>query len=312
MTGLSHSVDAGSGPSGDGHQPQAGLGLPQVPEGWTVVRTRRAGPFVTGAHLRRPDGRLVEWRSRAHRKRLGLGEESAPQGHRFRHRPSAACWWIAGLFAGGSVCFALGSLPPFFNGVAPSVVAATFFGGSILFTCASGIQYDESRAAPTSLGPDAKSRPAFRRLLGAAPDSLGWWAAAIQLVGTLLFNMSTFAAAQSSLDTQQARRLIWAPDLFGCVCFLIASWLAFIEVNSGLRPRPDGSIGWRIAALNMIGSVAFGAAAIGARYLRTSGEPANITLVNLATFAGALCFLGGSILLPVEAAAGAPPTTSVR
>lgn len=217
---------------------------------------------------------------------------------------------MAGLFAGGSICFALGSLPPFFQGVAPSVVAATFFGGSLLFTSASALQYDESRAAPTSLGPGSSRRPALRRLLGVAPDSVGWWAAAIQLVGTLLFNLSTFSATQSNLDTEQARRLIWAPDLFGSACFLVASWLAFIEANSGVRPRPDGSTGWRIAALNLFGSVAFGVSAIAARYLRTSGQTANITLVNLGTCVGAVCFLVGALLLPVEAAEGAPPATS--
>ena len=52
----------------------------------------------------------------------------------------------------------------------------------------------------------------------------------------------------------------------------------------------------------MAGSVAFGAAAIAARYLHTTGEIANITLVNVGTFVGALCFLAGAVLLPVESA----------
>ncbi len=293
-------------------QPPTGWGLPQVPDDWTVIDTQRAGPFVVGAHVRRADGRLVEWRARAHRKRLGLGlgRNAATTPDRVRHRPTASCWWMAALFAGGSVCFALGSLPPFFNGLAPSVVAATFFGGSVLFTSASVIQYDESRATPASIGPGAQRRPVIRRLLGVSPGSLGWWAAAIQLVGTLLFNLSTFAATQSSLDAQQDRRLIWAPDLFGSVCFLVASGLAFVEVNAGLMPRPDGSIGWRIAALNLVGSIAFGISAVAARYLPTSGQPANIALVNAGTFVGALCFLAGSMLLPVEAAKGAPAMAS--
>ena len=250
-----------------------GWGLPQVPDDWTVVDTKRAGPFVVGAHVRRADGRLVEWRARAHRKRLGLGRSDGAGPDQVRPGPTASCWWMAGLFAGGSVCFALGSLPPFFNGLAPSVVAATFFGGSVLFTSASVIQYDESRATPASIGPGAQRRPVIRRLLGVSPGSLGWWAAAIQLVGTLLFNLSTFAATQSSLDAQQDRRLIWAPDLFGSVCFLVASGLAFVEVNAGLMPRPDGSIGWRIAALNLVGSIAFGISAVAALSLIHISEP---------------------------------------
>jgi hypothetical protein len=184
---------------------RAKWGLPHLPDGWAVVDTRHAGPFITRAHLRRPDGRLVEWRSRAHRKRLGLGGDEASTGRRAR-RPSPSCWWMAGLFAGGSICFAFGSIPLFFNAVASSVVSATFFGGSVLFTTASIIQYDESRAAPSSIGAGATKRPLRQRLLGASPGDLGWWAAAIQLGGTLFFNLSTFAATQSNQDLEQARR----------------------------------------------------------------------------------------------------------
>ncbi|MBK9558021.1 MAG: hypothetical protein IPO44_00030 [Candidatus Microthrix sp.] len=59
-----------------------------------------------------------------------------------------------------------------------------------------------------------------------------------------------------------------------------------------------------------MGSIAFGVSAVAARYLPTSGQPANIALVNASTFVGALCFLGGSMLLPVEAAKGAPAMAS--
>ncbi|MBI2706605.1 MAG: hypothetical protein HYX32_15130 [Actinobacteria bacterium] len=47
--------------------------------------------------------------------------------------------------------------------------------------------------------------------------------------------------------------------------------------------------------------------AIAARYLRTTGEPANIALVNLGTFLGAVCFFVGAALLPVESAQRAAP-----
>jgi hypothetical protein len=103
---------------------------------------------------------------------------------------------------------------------------------------------------------------------------------------------------------QQERHLIWAPDLWGSVCFLVASWLAYVEVCPQVWRRPRGDLGWEIAALNLVGSIAFGASAIGARYLTTTGEPANITLVNLGTFVGAVCFFIGAALLPVESATG--------
>ena len=70
----------------------------------------------------------------------------------------------------------------------------------------------------------------------------------------MFFNISTFSATQADLTTAQARHLIWAPDVLGSICFLVASWFAYAEVNRGVLPRSDRSIGWRIAALNMLGS----------------------------------------------------------
>ena len=152
--------------------------------------------------------------------------------------------------------------------------------------------------------PTGPHRRGLRGALGWRPHSLGWWATTVQLVGTILFNVSTFAATRDELTLQQERHLIWAPDLWGSVCFLVASWLAYVEVSPHLWHRPRGDLGWEIAALNLAGSVAFGAAAIGARYLTTTEEPANITLVNLGTVAGAVCFFFGALLLPAESASG--------
>lgn len=207
---------------------------------------------------------------------------------------------MGALFAVGSICFALGSVPLYFDHVQPAVVAATFFVGSLFFTSASAVQLHETGSAPTGIEPGSAGPRGLRALVGAAPRRIDWWAATVQLVGTVFFNITTFAATRSSLTVHQERHLIWAPDVAGSICFLVASWLAYSEVNKGARPCPDGSTGWWIAGVNLAGSVAFGVAAIGSRYLRTTGELANITLVNAGTFVGALCFLAGAILLPVE------------
>ncbi len=42
--------------------------LPAVPGDWTLVDTRRAGPFLVRARLRRSDGSEVVWTSRGPRK----------------------------------------------------------------------------------------------------------------------------------------------------------------------------------------------------------------------------------------------------
>ncbi len=63
--------------------------------------------------------------------------------------------------------------------------------------------------------------------------------------------------------------------------------------------------------VNMGGSIAFGAAAIASRYMRANGEIANVALVNLGTFVGAVCFFVGALLLPIESArdSASPPAS---
>ncbi|WP_082570614.1 YrhK family protein [Cellulomonas sp. Root485] len=273
--------------------------VPDLPAGWRVLHTHGPLGFVTHAVLVRPDGSEVEWSSRRHRKGLGLrlAGVRAEGG-----RASAMSWWIGSLFAVGSLCFALGSVPLYFDTLDPAVVAGTFFVGSIFFTSAGYLQFHETLRAPGGVLAESARPSRLASLVGWQPRRIDFWAVLVQLVGTVFFNISTFSATQADLTTAQARHLIWAPDVLGSICFLVASWFAYAEVNRGVLPRSDRSIGWRIAALNMLGSVAFGVSAVAARYVRSTGELANLELVNLGTFVGAVCFFVGAVLLPVESA----------
>ena len=54
----------------------------------------------------------------------------------------------------------------------------------------------------------------------------GWLdrlATAVQFVGTLFFNWTTFAGLNDALDTQEQIHRVWAPDAVGSICFLVAS-----------------------------------------------------------------------------------------
>jgi hypothetical protein len=104
----------------------------------------------------------------------------------------------------------------------------------------------------------------------------------------------------SSLDAQQAHHRIWTPDALGSICFLVASELAFAEVGHRLLSWLPHRRSWRITALNLFGSVAFGVSAIASFILPTTGEPASVWLTNLGTFVGAICFLVGAVLLLPE------------
>jgi predicted membrane protein len=206
------------------------------------------------------------------------------------------------LFMVGAACFAAGSTRLFADAVGPSTTGTTFFVGSVFFTCAAALQYHETTSAPTGVDPASVPAHTIRALVGWTPRRIDWWAAAVQLIGTVFFNITTFAATLDTLSANQEVRLIWAPDVVGSVCFLVASWLAYAEVNRGVLPRPDRSTGWRISALNMAGSITFGVAAVASRFVGPDGEVANLTLTNLGTFVGALCFFFGAALLPVESA----------
>lgn len=298
----------------DGVHDAARLGL-EVPAGWRVSRAEGPPLFTTRARVIRPDGSEIDWSTRRHRK--GLAPAAAEQRAVRRVRDlvrgaTRSSWWMGGLFMAGSFCFALGSLPLFFDNVAAGPVAWVFFVGSVFFTSAAYLQFRECVAAPGTVDPAAPRRRGLRSLLGWRSRSLGWWATAVQLAGTILFNVSTFAATRQDLAPDQERHLIWAPDFWGSACFLLASALAYVEVCPRIWHRPHGDIGWHIAVLNLGGSVAFGLAAIGARYLPTTGEPANIALVNLGTFVGAVCFFAGAALLPVESAGSSQSPPPVR
>ena len=190
------------------------------------------------------------------------------------------------------------------------MLGATFFIGSIFFTTAAYLQFHETLAAPEGVLADSARPGRLASLVGWTPRRLDWWSGIVQFVGTIFFNLTTFAATRDALSLVQDRRLIWAPDLVGSICFLVASWLAYSEVNRGIRPRHDGSVGWWITVVNMGGSIAFGAAAIASRYTRANGEIANVALVNLATFVRAVCFFGGALLLPIESARDSAPQAS--
>jgi hypothetical protein len=271
-----------------------------LPAGWHVRKASGHAGFITHALLERPDGSLSEWSSRRHRKGLGLRSDSTRARGRWFRGASATSWRIGVLFMIGSTCFALGSMPLYFDNIDPAVVAWTFFVGSIFFTTASYLQYHEASSAPTGPDDDAELPPRLRRILSWAPHRIDWWACAVQLVGTLFFNLTTFAGTRADLDFTHEKRLVWAPDVIGSICFLVASWLACLEIWDD--PAERRSIGWWIAWLNMVGSIAFGFAAVAARYVDTSGEVANIAVVNLGTFVGAVCFFAGALLLPVESA----------
>ena len=268
--------------------------IPPGPPGLEEIGRRRIGPFIVARRFRRADGSEVRFTAWHHRKGHGLIDpaDTSPRPIRW-WAPDRRGWWIAVLFMVGSACFALGAFPPTV-GALGNAAAAVFFIGSLFFTSAAYLQLYEA----TTEGDDIDGRGRTHRLVGARPSSLGWWAAAVQLVEALAFNVSTFMALRD-LSTAQEEVLVWVPDMVGAACFLVASTLVIMETHDRIRGMLFRSLESRIAGLNMLGSIAFGISAIAAFVVPLTGELVNATVVNATTFIGAvLFFLGAALLIP--------------
>src|SRR5262244_456007 len=126
------------------------------------------GAFTFVDH-RRPDGLVVRWESRHHHKHQ---DQDRAVGSTW-WAPRARGWWIAVLFAIGSLLFAIGSVPAYASAVGAIGDTVTYFVGSLFFTAASFLSYREAvDAAPGAMN------PAQRRFFVYQPGRIDWWATA--------------------------------------------------------------------------------------------------------------------------------------
>ena len=224
-----------------------------MPTETETTQERGFGPFVTYVVRKRPDGVIARWESRSHRKHLS----GAPARGSTWWAPHDRDWWIGVLFAVGSFLFGLGTVPAYVDAVGGRPDAITFFVGSLFFTSAGFLQYREAvDAAPRRPG------TARRKVFVFLPGRIDWLATAVQSVGTIEFNVSTFVAICAAVGSEQARHHVWRPDVFGSACFLVASALAWFEACHGWAAWRPRSLAWWITGVNLAGSVAFGFSAI--------------------------------------------------
>ena len=267
--------------------------MPNLPhDAAGVLEQRGFGPFTTRVVWHRVTGEVEIIESRRQRKRARSPEEST------WFAPRSRSWWIGVLFAVGSACFAAAALPVIAEAIGTKLDNTTYFVGSIFFTTAALLQFLEVLGTSPDLlgGPTSarRSHPLFQ------PHRIDWWATAIQLVGTIFFNLTTGRAAYRVLTSPESiNHAVWRPDAIGSICFLVASWLAWAEVCHGSWAWRPQDISWWIVGLNMAGSIAFGVSAVASK-VDTSGALRSVELTNLGTFVGAVGFLVGGILLLPE------------
>jgi hypothetical protein len=204
---------------------------------------------------------------------------------------------VAVLFVIGSFGFALGATSSFASAVGPTPDAATFFIASIFFTAASFLQLVQSQSpamAPT--GTERDDERQHLRFLRWLPHDRAWLGAAAQFPGTLFFNGTTFWAITVAIDNSKYDQVVWRPDFYGSVLFLVASLFGILAVGPLLSWRPH-EWAWWAAWLNMIGSIAFMASAIGAFVIPRTDTAVDLSIADRGTFVGAVCFLLGALCL---------------
>lgn len=179
------------------------------------------------------------------------------------------CW----LFAIGSTLFALATVPGMSATAGARLSNALCFIGSWFFTAAGWMQL-------------VLARPSL---------SVGWYSAATQFVGTVLFNISTGSALWAHA-VKPERRLVWTPDMLGSLAFLVSGVLGVVAVTVVVGYLELRSRDWQAEWINMIGCVAFGVSALGA-FVTASGATEDALLANVGTFIGALCFLIAALLV---------------
>ena len=113
----------------------------------------------------------------------------------------------------------------------------------------------------------------------------------IQFAGTIFFNVTTLRAMQTTLADPVYDRLVWRPDAFGSVCFLISGLIAYAaSPRHGVLPA-RGAAGWWQPGVNLLGCLLFGIAAIAGYVVPSTGSMLDLAAANWTTAAGAACFL---------------------
>jgi hypothetical protein len=203
---------------------------------------------------------------------------------------------IAALFMIGSFGFALGAVGAYASAVGAQADAVTFFVSSILFSTASFWQLVQSQSpAVAATGTTSDDERHRLRFVAWLPHDKAWVAAVTQFPGTLFFNGTTFWAITVALDNSQYDQVVWRPDFYGSILFLVSSAFAVLALRRVRSWRPREAAWW-VAWLNMVGSIAFMASAIGAYVIPKTDAAVDLTLADRGTFVGAVCFFLGALL----------------
>ncbi|MEV7182077.1 hypothetical protein [Kitasatospora sp. NPDC093679] len=286
---------------------------PQQPEpsarperpGPAAPRAEGAGPFTTRVTWALPEGGTAVWESRPARRR-GLLAVRVPGGGAVRHARAdeVSVARLRRLNTVASVAFVLGgalfaagaSVAQFGSGDA-TTSAVIYFVGGLCFNTGGYVTLLQVINAPRHVAGGAGALVTRRwRWWRYEPMRVDWLSAFVLFAGTLVFAVNLLDSFLQGLSVQQVNRLIWTPDVIGCVLFLVSGHLGFVEVCHGSPRVLPRDLGWWIVAVNQLGSVLFMVSALAAFTKPSTGSLVNADIANWGTITGALCFSVGGVL----------------
>lgn len=225
---------------------------------------------------------------------LGRSEEATAQRLRRINAISATAFVL-----GGSL-FALGAALSQGDVGGPRLSAAVYLAGGVFFTTGAYTALLQVANAPRGADPDGLLRTAPWRWWSLEPGRLDWSSAVTLFVGTLFFAVSLLSALIGDLTVAQDHRLVWSPEVVGCVLFLVSGHLALTELH---HDRPRGQrldLGYWIVVVNQLGSVLFMVAAVAAFVRPATGDELAVGIANWGTLTGALCFAVAGVMQEFE------------
>ena len=224
------------------------------------------------------------------------GRADAPTASRLRRVNAVS----ATAFVLGGSLFALGAGLAQGDVGGPRLAAAVYLVGGVFFTTGAYAALLQVANAPRGADPDGILRTPPWRWWSLEPGRLDWSSAVTLFVGTLSFGASLFVALLGDLTIAQEHRLVWSPEVVGCVLFLVSGHLALTEMA---HDRPRGrrtDLGWWIVVVNQLGSVLFMVAAVAAFVRPSSGDELAVGIANWGTLTGALCFAVAGVMQEFE------------
>ncbi len=267
----------------------------EVPSEARLRPTGERWPLISRLSWDHPDGSTAVWDSRQARKRGFIEVVRDGIVERISARPAVAvrlrrCNDLSGLsFLLGGALFALGALLAQFEAAPTATIDWTFLIGGFWFSTGAYVALVQEINSPRKIGSDGALAARPWRWWAYEPYRPGWVADFVLFCGTLAFAVSLVDAFLTLTPTQD-NRLIWAPEMVGCVLFLVSGHIGIMEVCHGRFRVLPSSLGWWIVVVNQVGSWLFLLSGLAAFIRPATGEVISVWVINWGTALGAACF----------------------